>query len=453
MTTLLLTIPAPAAAPLRQRFSSSVLVCTKGHGAAAPGQVAETYFYEGDAEPRSGRQPTALDIEMISGCLARLFPVSPSIVDAYSARIFERAARFIDDHGISALLFRTGPHLPHEMALYRLALHAGLRIGMFEETSYFGRAFLFPAIERRSLGAALWSPENRFSLNADQMAAVADDSKLKEHYFGIYKARRNRPVDVARSIAIATAAVVKARISGSPLAGTADPAGNPLRPSLVGALGYWGRNIAGTLAAERHFFDNVAEADTYEALTPDDVVFYANYSPERTVFPDSYPYHDFLPALRKLSGFRRRIWREHPTQFTLPGRPYMLRGGFYKGASFYDGVQNLGWTLGPLTYPSAAVIQSPAMLACLNGTIAFESMLRRRPIIVFARTWYADLPNVSGADGRDVDLAYDPVEIVSEAFAKTLPRIDFWKMQNGDIDTVATAIDLVRGQTPTGDAD
>ena len=80
-------------------------------------------------------------------------------------------------------------------------------------------------------------------------------------------------------------------------------------------------------------------------------------------------------------------------------------------------------------------------------------MLRRRPIIVFARTWYADLPNVSGADGRDVDLAYDPVEIVSEAFAKTLPRIDFWKMQNGDIDTVATAIDLVRGQTPTGDAD
>ena len=52
-----------------------------------------------------------------------------------------------------------------------------------------------------------------------------------------------------------------------------------------------------------------------------------------------------------------------------------------------------------------------------------------------------------------MDLAYDPVEIVSEAFAKTLPCIDFWKMQNGDIDTVATAIDLVRGQTPTGDAD
>lgn len=447
MTTLVMTIPLPALAAIQGHFGNAVVVCTKGHVDPGPSHVAETSFYLRANVPAANLAPDAHDIELIAGCLDRLFLAPSQIVDDYAALIYRLADAFIKERGISAVLFRTGPHLPHEMAIYRIARRDGLKIGIYEETSYFGRAFLFPAMSKRALGTALWSPGQPYALDAEQMAAVADSSKLKEHYFGIYKARRNSYRDVAKSALFATAAVIKAQLSGSPLAGSGRATDNPLRPSLTGALDYWGRNIAGVMRAERYFQASVAPASVYSDLGEDDVIFYGNYAPERTIFPDSYPYHDFISALRLLGDFKTRIWREHPTQFRLPGRPYMLRGGLYKGPKFYDAVRQEGWTIGPLNHPSEALLQSKAMIACLNGTVAFEAMLKRRPLIAFAKNWYLDLPNVSTAGDRSFDLAYDPLDVVAHAFARTFPRIDFWNMQASDLETLARSIDLVRAQT------
>lgn len=446
MTTLILTIPQPAAAGMIKYLGTNVIVCTKGHSPSRPRQVPETLFYERKSLPGDGRFPTALDIEMIAGCLARIMVASPETIDSYAADIYRRADAFIVGTGIDALLFRTGPHLPHEMALYRIAKHYSLKVGIYEETSYFGRSLLFPGTDARSLKKALWQPEAPHRLDADQTAALAGNVELKNYYFGIYQPKRNRFRDLARSAFYSTAAVIKANLSGAPLAGTARSSDNPLRPSLVGALHYWRQNIAGVMAGERAFKHRLSPDAVYSSLDEDDVVFYGNYAPERTIFPDSYPYHDFLSAMRLLADFKKKIWREHPTQFRLPGRPYMLRGGFYKGPSFYDALQREGWLIGPLDYPSEAVLQSKAMIATLNGTIAFEAMLKRRPLIAFAKNWYLDLPNVSTAGERRFDLNYEPVDVAVDAFARTFPRIDFWTMRPDELDVLARSIELVRSQ-------
>lgn len=445
MTTLILTAQQSSLAPLRRYFGEDMVICAKGHLPLAATTVPETFFYEGSRPGTTGdAQP--LEIEMIGGCLERLFRVAQPGIDIYSAHILENVSRFLDSRSIDAMLFRTGPHLPHEVAFYLLARQRGIRMGIFEETSYFDRAFLFPAIDRRSLPDALWSPDRRFVLSGPQQEAIADVSKLKQHYYGIFETRRNSISHIVKSGSRAVVSVIGSRIKGSPLAGTTRPADNPLRPSLLGALDYWRSDISGTTAGEKAYFANVANPDIYERLGEDSVVFYGNYAPERTVFPDSYPYHDFIPALKLLADYPNRIWREHPTQFTLPGKPYMLRGGFYKGPDFYDEVRRLGWTLGPLNYPSEAIVRSPAMIATLNGTVAFEALLKKRPIILFARNWYQDLPNVSGPGPRKFDLDYDVVDIVADVFGKTFPRINFQNMQQADLEAVALALDLVNAQ-------
>jgi hypothetical protein len=445
VTTLILTVQQPSLAPLRRHFGEDMVICTKGHSPLTPTNVPETFFYErshpgttGDAQP--------FELEMIGGCLARLFRAAPEKVDAYSSAILDRVRSFLDSRSIDAMLFRTGPHLPHEIAFYLLAKQRGIKMGIFEETSYFDRAFLFPSIDRRTLPDALWSPEHRFALNGSQQEAIVDSSKLKQHYYGIFETRRNSLSSIVKAGSRAAAAVIKSRIKGTPLAGTTWPADNPLRPSLLGALDYWRSNISGIVASEKAYFGNIASPDIYKRLGEHSVVFYGNYAPERTVFPDSYPYHDFISALKLLQDYPDRIWREHPTQFTMPAKPYMLRGGFYKGPEFYDEVRRLGWTLGPLNYPSEAIIRSPAMIATLNGTVAFEALLKKRPLILFARNWYRDLPNVSGPEGRKFDLDYDVLDVVGDIFGKTFPRINFQAMQQPDLDAVALSLELINAQ-------
>ena len=124
----------------------------------------------------------------------------------------------------------------------------------------------------------------------------------------------------------------------------------------------------------------------------------------------------------------------------------MLRGGFYKGPSFYEAVQREGWIVGSLDYPSEAIQQSGAMIATLNGTVAFEAMLKRRPLIAFAKNWYLDLPNVSTAGERHFNLDYDPLDVSADAFARTFPRIDFWNIQTFDLEVLGRSIGLIKCQ-------
>jgi hypothetical protein len=452
MTKLVLSVPQKATAPLRRQLGDDCIVCTKGHSAPYEGHIPETFFYEGSHEPRDPARHDPLDVMYVAGCLARLYRAPEERINAYSARILENAEAWMADLDISDILFRTGPHLPHEMAIYLVARRNNVRMGIFEETSYFDRAFMFPGIDQRSLPLALWSPDEPFRLDDRQMGALKDTAKLKEHYFGIFKTKRNSPTDVVEAVARAIAGTAKTQLKGTPRGGTARASDSPLRPSVIGALDYWGRNIAGILRSERHYFSRVAGPDIYEGLTADDVIFYGNYAPERTVFPDSYPYHDFLPALKLLGDFKKKIWREHPTQFTLPGKPYRLRGGFYKQPDFYQEVERLGWQIGPLNYPSESLIRSPVMIATLNGTVAFEAMLKKRPVILFARNWYRDLPNVSTAAERKFDLDYDMLEVSADLFARTFPRIDFGKLPASDLNVLSRCFDLIRDQNRIGEA-
>lgn len=451
MKTLILTIPLPAQPSLSKHFGASVIVCTKGHAEPAHGHIAETYFYSRDDVPRGGPSPTPLDIEMIGGCLARLMATDADSISSYAVDIYRRADAFLSASNIGTVLFRTGPHLPHEMAIHQIAKRDSKKIGMYEETSYFSRTMLFPGLDRKSLDSALWISTEPYKLDGDQTAALSSSTELKKYYFGIYKAKQNKLPDIAKSAFVSTAAVIKSNLSGSPLAGTSRACDNPLRPSLTGALGFWTKNISGVIASERNFNASVEPSTIYADLRDDDVVFYGNYAPERTVFPDSYPYHGFISALRELNDFRKRIWREHPTQFTLPNRPYMLRGGFYKGPSFYEAIQREGWAIGSLDFPSEALLQSDAMIATLNGTVAFEAMLKRRPLILFAKNWYLDLPNVSTASARTFVLDYDPVDVAATAFARTFPRIDFWNLQASDLRVVERAVELITSQGASQD--
>lgn len=118
------------------------------------------------------------------------------------------------------------------------------------------------------------------------------------------------------------------------------------------------------------------------------VIFALHYQPEATTAPRAEYFADQLYIIELLSKYLPSDWKiyvkENPKQFNPiaegnTGR--LLR--FYKDALRFPGVSFV-----PVNSDPFKLIDKTKAVITLGGTIGWEAMVRKKPVICFANTWY-----------------------------------------------------------------
>lgn len=137
---------------------------------------------------------------------------------------------------------------------------------------------------------------------------------------------------------------------------------------------------------KKHSNYNIELRDNY-------VYFSLHYQPERTTLPEGGLYYDQLNVimlLRSIIPRKIKIFvKEHPAQFNSYES---FRG---RTLNFYDKLTRLhNVELVPMNVKPFNLIDKAKFVVTLTGTIGFESLARKKPVLCLARPWYESLPNV-----------------------------------------------------------
>jgi hypothetical protein len=135
-----------------------------------------------------------------------------------------------------------------------------------------------------------------------------------------------------------------------------------------------------------------------------------HYQPERTTNPEGGVFDDQLLLIRLLAANVPPEWtvcvKEHSSQFR-----HVLSGQHHRSVEFYKGIAELSNVqLLPLTVLGAEVMMGAQAVATVTGTIGFEAVLKRKPVLIFGAAWYAGCPNVYSV-GNSVELTKALTEI------------------------------------------
>ena len=142
--------------------------------------------------------------------------------------------------------------------------------------------------------------------------------------------------------------------------------------------------------------------DEYRALasTPDlskpFVYFPLASQPERTTSPQGDVFNDQLLALQMLSYALPKTWviyaKEHPTQWWVRTK---TRFSSVRYRDYYRDMASIpNVHLIPVETQNAELVAKCKSVAVINGTPAWESILRCKAPIIFGIPWYRDCPGV-----------------------------------------------------------
>lgn len=115
------------------------------------------------------------------------------------------------------------------------------------------------------------------------------------------------------------------------------------------------------------------------------VIFFLHYQPERTTLPEGFDFTDQIFAIRTLRLLLPEninlLVKEHPSMFTNKSEPKARNRFFYKSINNIKGVSFVN-----ISVNSFKLIDNSIAIATITGTVALESYIRTKPVILFGRS-------------------------------------------------------------------
>ncbi|MAD40832.1 MAG: hypothetical protein CL623_00365 [Arcobacter sp.] len=122
------------------------------------------------------------------------------------------------------------------------------------------------------------------------------------------------------------------------------------------------------------------------------IFFAMHYQPERTTSPQGECFQEQILAIKIISASLPENWilyvKEHPTQ--------MINRKVFKNKNFRDYYdykiikQLKNVKLVPLSVDSAIIIEKAQLVATINGSIGWETLIQyKKPVAIFGNIWYA----------------------------------------------------------------
>lgn len=163
-----------------------------------------------------------------------------------------------------------------------------------------------------------------------------------------------------------------------------------------------------------------------------------HYQPEMTSNPSGDIFVDQFLCVETLVKNVPADWKiyvkEHPTQFYSHNEGHTSRiKEFYDDLKLFPNV-----CLIPSTFDSFKLISKAKAVATITGTVGWEAMVRRKPVLVFGFSWYENYPGVlkiinEAAAGKIIDFiqnfSFDENKLLGylEALQKNSLRAYFYR--------------------------
>lgn len=430
---LMLTFPPVWARELRKVFGPEtvdILVKARNPGSTF---LAEHTLYD-PATDAIVDVPKA-QLREIELSLRRCYTGNADATPALARQIYSNAKKMLAESAYRRVIFRTVPHMPHELAIYHCAKNHSIDTLFFDETGYFKRAFIYKNIYKRKIQDAISiKSRSKFTMTAEQRKIASLDD-LRKNYHGLRTVGQGFFHNLTRMIR-AYLYVIKASIKGESVAGSAGLSRNLSSNNLFDRLLFWTKSMIKT-ARLRGILSRLEAEGPGLSTVKDSIIFLLNFQPERTTLPDAYPYYDLLDGVKELGRVGRPIFvKEHPIQLNYPGDGALLRGATWRSRKFYEELSRRTAGFLPRTREVDERLATDNVIATTTGTVAVELFFRKIPVLVLANNWLSSLPNVVRTSTLDIppsDLTYDPFETFETIFDRTVGVINWAELMPQDI--------------------
>ena len=185
----------------------------------------------------------------------------------------------------------------------------------------------------------------------------------------------------------------------------------------------------------RRFFSLILVQKTFEALEKDHKVkfnykknlpkkyiyFLLPYQPESTIVPQAGKFYDIFIAISLISKNIPNNWKilvkEHPSQFIKTNNRYGYTG---RDINFYNRLEKIEKVIlyNNNKYDHFYTIDNSQAVATINGTSGFESIIRKKPCIIFGEVFYSTAPNVyrikNSNDAKSLEKIINKMKIFDE---------------------------------------
>jgi hypothetical protein len=151
------------------------------------------------------------------------------------------------------------------------------------------------------------------------------------------------------------------------------------------------------------------------------IYFLLPYQPESTLVPQGGKFYDVFMALSLISKNIPKDWnilvKEHPAQFIRTNNRYGYNG---RDINFYNRLEKIQKVIlfNNKKYDHFYTIDHSQAVATINGTSGFESIIRKKPCIIFGEVFYATAPNVykikNSYDAKYLDKIINKIKIFNE---------------------------------------
>lgn len=138
----------------------------------------------------------------------------------------------------------------------------------------------------------------------------------------------------------------------------------------------------------RYYSNNVSQVDYNKKY----VFFAMHFQPERTTLPLGGAFHEQFNAINILSKSIPTDWviyvKEHPRQFTQ--RRLILKHKHFRNTSDYRKILSLKNVALISEYEDVdRLIKHAQFSATISGTVGWQSLLQKKPCVLFGNPWYS----------------------------------------------------------------
>jgi hypothetical protein len=141
----------------------------------------------------------------------------------------------------------------------------------------------------------------------------------------------------------------------------------------------------------KKYYDSLTERPDFRAPY---IFVPLHYQPEMTSNPAGDIFVDQFLCVETLAKNIPQGWmiyvKEHPAQFQFHGEGQTSRSrGFYDDLLKFPNVRLI-----PFQADSFSLISEAKAIATISGTVGWEAMVRRKPVLIFGLSWYECYPGV-----------------------------------------------------------
>jgi hypothetical protein len=310
------------------------------------------------------------------------------------------------------IIFEEEPHQATDYVLYALAKLRGIETVMFVRTSFMGR--MFP-IRQFETGSTIIHKAYQEHLGSGKAGTIALDdditsfiTTLNSTYDQAIKVQLYDQLDKIDALKNRQNPLVLAGKKAASLAGKAfrfprtvtnlfkeDPNSDQKHADVSFAESKW-NNLEVMRINKQTFKKKLANKTYYEQIqqsSPNLDVPYVlcalSYQPEKTTSPMGGHFVNQLLMIKMLRQAMPPHWKlyvkDHISQFSW----YTGFGEQHRSPAYYDEIRALpGTELVSLFYDTFNLIDHAKAVATVTGSIGFEALIRKKPVLTFGYPWY-----------------------------------------------------------------